>query len=153
MGQRQFILILSALIGLLVGLAAVVIKNLVHLIQELLTVELVQGFHHALYFIFPMIGILLVVLYIQYINKRPVQHGIPGVLHAISTTGANLEEDLFNLIAHDEYRIIPDWRALTAQMEKDWKNWLPQFVRHRQPQDDRTLTQKTGRRRKFTHHE
>jgi len=84
MGQRQFILILSALIGLLVGLGAVVIKNLVHLIQELLTVGLVEEFHHALYFIFPMIGILLVVVYIKYINKRPVQHGIPGVLHAIS---------------------------------------------------------------------
>jgi len=84
MGQRQFILILSALIGLLVGLGAVVIKNLVHLIQESLTVGLVQGFHHALYFIFPMIGILLVVVFIKYINKRPVQHGIPSVLHAIS---------------------------------------------------------------------
>ena len=84
MGQRQFILILSAIIGLLVGLAAVVIKNLVHLIQLMLTEGLVQQFHHYLYFIFPMIGILLAVLFIKYINKRPVQHGIPGVLYAIS---------------------------------------------------------------------
>ena len=64
-GERQFILILSAVIGLLVGLGAVVIKNLVHLIQQSLTVGLVQGFHHALYFIFPMIGILLVVVFIK----------------------------------------------------------------------------------------
>ena len=78
-GQRQFILILSALIGLLAGLGAVVIKNLVHLIQQSLTEGLVMGFHHALYFIFPMIGILLAVLFIKYINKRPVQHGIPSV--------------------------------------------------------------------------
>ena len=83
-GQRQFILILSAVIGLLVGLGAVIIKNLVHLIQQSLTVGLVEEFHHALYFIFPMIGILLVVVFIKYINKRPVQHGIPSVLHAIS---------------------------------------------------------------------
>ena len=42
-----------------------------------------------------------------------------GKVHAISATGANLEEDLFNLVAHDHYRRIPDWRALTAEQEKD----------------------------------
>lgn len=82
-GQRQFILILSALIGLLVGLAAVVIKNLVHLIQQL--AEGIAGMtHEYLFLIFPSIGILLAVLFIKYINRRPVQHGIPGVLYAIS---------------------------------------------------------------------
>jgi len=84
MGPRQFMLLLSALIGLLVGLAAVVIKNLVHLIDRFLTEGLVEQFHHYLYFIFPTIGILIVVAYIRYVNKRPVQHGIPGVLHSIS---------------------------------------------------------------------
>ncbi len=42
-----------------------------------------------------------------------------GKVHAICTTGANLEEDLFNLVAHDHYRRIPDWRSLTAEQEKD----------------------------------
>ncbi|RMH18764.1 MAG: deoxyhypusine synthase [Gemmatimonadetes bacterium] len=41
-----------------------------------------------------------------------------GKVHAISCTGANLEEDLFNLLAHDEYEIIPDWRALSAADEQ-----------------------------------
>ena len=40
-----------------------------------------------------------------------------GKVHAISCTGANLEEDIFNLVAHDEYEIIPDWRALSADDE------------------------------------
>ena len=40
-----------------------------------------------------------------------------GKVHAISCTGANLEEDVFNLVAHDEYEIIPDWRALSADDE------------------------------------
>jgi deoxyhypusine synthase len=39
-------------------------------------------------------------------------------VHAISCTGANLEEDLFNLLAHDEYEVIQDWRALSAKDEK-----------------------------------
>ncbi|MBT8399280.1 MAG: deoxyhypusine synthase family protein [Rhodothermia bacterium] len=42
-----------------------------------------------------------------------------GCVHAISCTGANLEEDLFNLVAHDHYVRIPEYRHLTAQDEAD----------------------------------
>lgn len=41
-----------------------------------------------------------------------------GKVHAISCTGANLEEDVFNLVAHDEYEIIQDWRALSKDDEQ-----------------------------------
>jgi deoxyhypusine synthase len=40
-------------------------------------------------------------------------------VHAISCTGANLEEDVFNLLAHGEYELIPDWRALSAEAEAE----------------------------------
>lgn len=40
-----------------------------------------------------------------------------GKVHAISCTAANLEEDLFNLVAHDEYEPIADWRALSLEDE------------------------------------
>ncbi|MGI9470464.1 MAG: deoxyhypusine synthase family protein [Rubripirellula sp.] len=40
-----------------------------------------------------------------------------GKVHAITCTAANLEEDIFNLVAHDEYRIVADWRALAASDE------------------------------------
>lgn len=40
-----------------------------------------------------------------------------GKVHAISCTGANLEEDVFNLVAHDHYRHIDDWRALSEADE------------------------------------
>lgn len=42
-----------------------------------------------------------------------------GKVHAISCTGANLEEDVYNLVAHDHYVRVPDWRALTKQEEQD----------------------------------
>src|SRR6056297_1976939 len=38
-------------------------------------------------------------------------------VHAISCTGANLEEDLFNLVAHNEYQIVENWRALSTEDE------------------------------------
>jgi len=40
-------------------------------------------------------------------------------VHGICCTGANLEEDIFNLVAHDHYVRIPDWRNLTAEREKE----------------------------------
>ncbi len=40
-------------------------------------------------------------------------------IHGISCTGANLEEDLYNLVAHDHYERIPNYRDLTPQQEKD----------------------------------
>lgn len=38
-------------------------------------------------------------------------------VHALCMTGANLEEDLFNLVAHDAYRRVPGYRSLTAADE------------------------------------
>jgi len=40
-------------------------------------------------------------------------------VHAITCTGANLEEDIFNLVAHDFYERVPNYRDLTPEMEKD----------------------------------
>jgi len=40
-------------------------------------------------------------------------------VHAISCTGANLEEDVFNLVAHDFYERVPHYRDLTPQDEED----------------------------------
>lgn len=45
-----------------------------------------------------------------------------GKIHAISCTGANLEEDVFNLVAHDFYERIPNYRDLTPQDEEDLLN-------------------------------
>lgn len=42
-----------------------------------------------------------------------------GKVHAITSTAANLEEDIFNLVAHDEYRVIENWRALSADDEEE----------------------------------
>jgi CIC family chloride channel protein len=82
-GQRQFILLLSIVIGLGVGLSAVVVKNLVHYLQLLLTEKLAQPYNY-LYFAFPVVGILLTVIFIKYINRQPVRDGVPNVLHSIS---------------------------------------------------------------------
>lgn len=40
-------------------------------------------------------------------------------VHAVTCTGANLEEDVFNLVAHDHYVRIPEWRDLNPQDEQE----------------------------------
>ncbi len=40
-------------------------------------------------------------------------------IHAICCTGANLEEDVFNLVAHDYYQRVPTWRTQTPQADKE----------------------------------
>ncbi len=82
--QSQFRNIVSAIIGLLAGLGAVTLKNLTHFIQVLLEGEFIFDFHKAFYFVFPIIGLLLVFLIKKYVIKKPVGHGIPSTLYAIS---------------------------------------------------------------------
>lgn len=82
--HRQFVLILSILVGFTSGVGAVVLKNLTHFIQALLEGNLVKEYHHAFYFIFPIIGFAITYLVIKYIIRNKVSHGIPSTLFAIS---------------------------------------------------------------------
>jgi len=45
-----------------------------------------------------------------------------GKVHAICCTGANLEEDVFNLVAHEHYERIPNYRDLTPEQEQNLLN-------------------------------
>lgn len=84
--DRQFMLILSVIVGLSVGFAAVVIKNSVHFISSLLTSGFAVQYQNYMYFLYPAIGILGAVLFIKFVLKKHVGHGIPGVLYAKSKT-------------------------------------------------------------------
>jgi len=82
--NKHFIAISSAIIGFMAGIGAVVLKNFTHLIQHLLEGKFIKDIHQAFYFIFPTIGLLMVVLLIKYIIKKKIGHGIPSTLYAIS---------------------------------------------------------------------
>ena len=84
LSHRQFLMMLSALIGFVSGIFAVIIKNLTHLIQSLLEGRFIANYHDAFYFIFPVIGLLIVYFIIKFLFKRKVGHGIPTTLYAIS---------------------------------------------------------------------
>ncbi len=82
---KQFIIILSVILGVMSGMAAVVIKTFVHFISGWVS-QFTSSTEHFNYFIiiFPSLGILLTVLFVKYIIKHPVREGVPSVLYAIS---------------------------------------------------------------------
>ena len=82
--NEHFIYILSAIVGFIAGMGAVVLKNLTHLIQSLLEGKFIKDIHQAFYFVFPIIGLWFTYLIVKYVIKHKVEGGIPVVLHAIS---------------------------------------------------------------------
>lgn len=84
LSNKQTTYIISIVIGFFVGLAAVIIKKAVHFTQWVLTHSFPENMENYLFFIYPTIGIFLAVLYMNFIIKKKVGHGIPAVLYAIS---------------------------------------------------------------------
>lgn len=82
--NRQFIYILSVIVGITSGIGAVLLKNATHFIQHALEGKLVANYHHAFYFLSPIVGFFLVYLCVKYIIRNKVSHGIPSTLYAIA---------------------------------------------------------------------
>ncbi|MCG8410631.1 MAG: chloride channel protein [Bacteroidales bacterium] len=104
--DKKFMIFLSILIGVVVGFAAVIIKNSVHLIQNLLTNNLGTQDHNYMYFAYPAIGILLVLIFTKYIIHRPVGHGIPTTLYAISKNNGKIKKhNMFSSIIASAFTV------------------------------------------------
>ncbi len=88
--SQRLILLLSMLIGIIAGLAAVLLKNAVHFTGYLLTNRLDISTANWLYFAYPFIGILITVLYVKFFVKEDIVHGISRVLYCISKKNSQL---------------------------------------------------------------
>lgn len=82
--QKQLLMFLSFLIGILTALAALILKTLIHFIQHLLTSNFFEETANYLYLLYPAVGILLAGLFVKYIVKDDISHGITKILYAIS---------------------------------------------------------------------
>ena len=76
-----FVIVLSVVIGILAGLAAVILKITVHYIQSVLKSSILPNY---IYFIYPLIGIILTVIISRYFFKEKLGHGITDIIFAIS---------------------------------------------------------------------
>ena len=82
--EKHFILIVSFLVGICTAAAAIVLKSIIHFIQHLLTGNFNQDGANYLYLLYPVIGILLAGLFVKYIVRDDISHGVTKILYAIS---------------------------------------------------------------------
>lgn len=82
--DKQLLYALSIILGLTSGLAAVILKSMVHGIQYLAHLWSPSFNGHIIYFFLPMIGIALTLFVVKYIIKSDANIGVPGVLYSIS---------------------------------------------------------------------
>ena len=91
LSTRQFTLILSFFVGLFAAIAAYCLHWLIKQIQLLLTAGFSISSFNWLYLVFPVVGIYLTSLFIRYIVKDNISHGITRVLYAISSKQSRLK--------------------------------------------------------------
>ena len=90
--ERQFLYILSLIVGIVSGLAALVLKNLIHFVAEKLTHWFSADSISYMYLIYPLIGILLTVLFVRFFIKDNIGHGVSKILYSISKQGGRLKK-------------------------------------------------------------
>ncbi|MDY5970044.1 MAG: chloride channel protein [Bacteroidales bacterium] len=86
MSEYAFLLVLSVLVGLLGGVAAVALKTVVHFINKWLLGFNLPSFlgGNLLVLFYPALGIFLTLLFVRYVAKGNIGHGLPTVLYSIS---------------------------------------------------------------------
>ena len=85
--EHSYMLLLSVVVGVFSGLAAVLLKTVVHLSGQMVMAfgnTYTVGGGNILTFVAPLVGILLTIIFVRFIIKGDIGHGIPSVLLAIS---------------------------------------------------------------------
>lgn len=90
--ENRFVIFLSLVIGVICGFAAQLLKYLIHLISGALTSHLSLTDANYVYLIYPAAGILVCLLFIKYVVKDNVSHGVTRVLYAISQRKSRLKK-------------------------------------------------------------
>jgi chloride channel protein, CIC family len=88
--QKSFIVIISVVVGILAGLVAVVLKNLVHFIQNQLDFTGGNTYENYQFVIYPFIGIALTYLYIRVFHKGIYYKGLSDIIYSASRHRANI---------------------------------------------------------------
>jgi CIC family chloride channel protein len=93
LNSRQFLMVSSVLVGLTAGLAAVLLKTLVHYIHLGIVHDYHIRFQYYLYLIFPLIGILFTVYIVKRFLRGKLGKGTANILHSIVRKSAFLPKD------------------------------------------------------------
>lgn len=90
LGPRRHVLVVSMVVGVLCGLAAVLLKNAVHWTRVLVDSFISTDLQSLWLLVLPSVGILLTSLFVRYVVRDDIGHGVTGILYAISRRKSQL---------------------------------------------------------------
>ncbi|MCH5239747.1 MAG: chloride channel protein [Muribaculaceae bacterium] len=90
-GEKTFVVILSLIVGIICGFAAQLLKYLIHVIAHALTAHFSASTVNWLNLVYPVVGILIVTLFLKFVVKDNISHGVTKVLYAISRRKSRLK--------------------------------------------------------------
>lgn len=89
--EKMFVLILAFFVGLLSAVAAFILHWIINEIVYLLTSQFNADSSNWLYLVYPVVGIYLTSLFVRYVVKDNISHGITRILYAISSNKSRLK--------------------------------------------------------------
>ncbi|MCH5241729.1 MAG: chloride channel protein [Muribaculaceae bacterium] len=91
-GERSFVVVLSLIVGIICGFAAQLLKYLINIIAHALTSHFSATTVNWLNLVYPVVGIFIVTIFLKYIVKENISHGVTKVLYAISRRKSRLKK-------------------------------------------------------------
>lgn len=89
--ERNFLLVLAFFTGIFSGFAALLLKYLIASIASMLSEHLTISGANYLYLVYPILGILIAGLYVKYVVRDNISHGVTRVLYAISQNKSRIK--------------------------------------------------------------
>lgn len=89
--EARLLLLLAFVVGLGSGFAAVILNKLIHLIRASLTGWFDTSYDQLLYILYPGVGMLLALLFVKYVVKDNIGHGVTKVLLAVSKNNSKIK--------------------------------------------------------------
>ncbi len=89
--ERQFLYLLSFVVGIFSGLAGLILKNLIHLVANKLTSWFEVDSISYLFLVYPFVGIFLTVVFVRYVIHEDIGHGVSKILYSISRQSSRIK--------------------------------------------------------------
>lgn len=90
--NRNFLVVLAFVVGIVGGLAAALLKGMTHFIASSLQDDVEWHYKYSLYLIFPLIGIFLSVLFVRkFLRGKKLEHGITPIIYSISRKSSRID--------------------------------------------------------------
>ncbi|MDE6099696.1 MAG: chloride channel protein [Paramuribaculum sp.] len=89
--EKTFVVVLALIVGIIGGFAALALKGLIFLISNTLKSNFTVSSGQLLYIVYPAVGVLITLLYVRYVVRDNISHGVTRVLYAISQNKSRLK--------------------------------------------------------------